>query len=147
MSSSNRTHENFHRSHEVKESSDRTFGVVFAVVFLIVALWPLRNDPTAWQLITWWALAVAVVIAAFAFTRPALLRPANQLWLKFGLLLNRVVNPIVMAVLFFGVVTPYGVIMRLAGKDPMRRKFDASTRSYWLAHESKTTSTTMKNQF
>ena len=147
MSSTSRTHENYYRSHTVKGSSDRNFGIVFAVVFLIVALFPLRNDPTAWQLIIWWALAVAIAILAVALFRPALLRPANHLWLKFGLLLHRIANPIVMAVLFFGVVTPYGVIMRLAGKDPMHRKFDENVRSYWVAHDSKATSTTMKNQF
>ncbi len=147
MAPQRHTHEDFHRSHAEKGSSDRTFGIVFAVVFLIVALWPLRAAPTAFSTINWWALAFAVAVLAVALFRPALLRPANRLWLKFGLLLHRIINPVVMAVLFFGVVTPYGVIMRLVGKDPMQRKYDESAETYWVDHESKTTSATMKNQF
>ena len=142
-------HEDYGRSHTAKGSSERSFGFVFAVVFLIVALWPLVNDFTAWPLIRWWAVAVAAAISAIAVVRPTLLRPANQVWLRFGLLLHRITNPIIMAVLFFGVVTPFGVIMRMFGKDPMRRRFDTNASSYWIPRESGNDATilNMKNQF
>lgn len=147
MSLKSQTHEDLRRSHAVKASSDRTFGIVFAVVFLVVALWPLQTAPLSLAAINWWALTVAIAFLGVALIRPALLQPANRLWLKFGLLLHRIVNPVVMAVLFFGVITPYGVVMRLVGKDPMRRGFDDSTQSYWISRDSEMPPTSMKNQF
>lgn len=147
MAQETHIHEDFHRPHAVKGSSDRTFGFVFAAVFLVVALWPLRPDPSVVSAVNWWALAIAIGLLAVAVGRPRLLAPANRHWLQFGLLLQRIVNPLVMAVLFFAVVTPFAVAMRLAGKDPMRRKSDSAAATYWLERERAPAHSSMNNQF
>ena len=122
------THERFDREEEIRSSSDRTFGMVFAVVFAMVALWPLvRGRPPRW-----WSLAIALVFVALALLRPRTLAPLNRAWLKVGLLMHAVVNPVVMALLFFGTVTPIAIVYRLLGKDPLRRSFDPSASTYWI---------------
>lgn len=136
------------RRHEVRGSSDRAFGIVFTIVFVVVGLWPLIGGGVeAAGRLNWWGFGVAAGILAVALVRPAVLGPANRLWLRFGLLLHRVVNPVVMAVMFYIVLTPFAVVMRLAGKDPMRRTFDRGAASYWLAREHGPAPDTMKNQF
>jgi predicted membrane metal-binding protein len=121
-------HEDLSRDQEVEGSSDRSFGLVFAVVFLIVGCWPLFHG----ELPRWWALAVAVAFAAIAMLKPALLAVPNRLWLKFGLLLAKIISPIALGILFYGVLAPIGVLMRLTGKDPLRLKLDAGAGSYWI---------------
>ena len=114
---------------EVVGPSDRSFGVVFTVVFTIVALLPLwRGAPPRW-----WAAGVAAVFAVLALVLPRALAPANRLWLRFGLLLHRVVNPIVMGAVFYLVVTPFGLVMRLrrSGINAMRRT-DKTATTYWI---------------
>lgn len=123
------THEDLSRHHGPQsEGSNRGFGLVFAGVFTIVGLFPLigGRDPR------WWALAIAGAFAAAAFLWPALLTPLNRLWFRFGLLLNRIVNPILMGAIFFTTVTPIALLMRLSKKDPLRLKFDRAARSYWI---------------
>jgi saxitoxin biosynthesis operon SxtJ-like protein len=125
---SQQTHEDFGREEEIKASSERSFGFVFAAVFLIVGLLPLfRGNP-----VRWWSLVIAAVFLALALAAPRTLAPLNWLWLKFGLLLHAVVNPVVMAFLFFSTVTPIALIMRALGKDPLRLKLDASAKTYWI---------------
>ena len=121
-------HERLAGDEPAKGGSDRGFGVVFAVVFVAIGLFPLLNGgpPRAW------ALGIAAVFLAVALVRPSLLAPLNRVWFKFGLLLQRVVNPLVMAVIYFAVVTPTGLIMRALGKDPLRLKHDPDARSYWI---------------
>ncbi len=147
MTKSGERHQALHHHHEVRGSTDRAFGVVFTLVFVFVGLWPLTGDLGAVDRLNWWTFAVAAAILAIALVRPVLLAPANRLWLKFGLLLNRIVTPVVMALIFFGVLTPFAIVMRLAGKDPMRRRFDAAAPSYWIAREPGPAPETMKNQF
>jgi len=121
-------HEDLSRDQQVEGSSDRSFGLVFAGVFLVVACWPLfyRDLPR------WWALGIAVVFAIIAIWKPALLAVLNRLWTKLGVLLGKVVSPIALGILFYGVITPIGAVMRLTGKDPLRLKFDSGADSYWI---------------
>src|SRR5712672_789619 len=93
------------------ESSDRSFGFVFAVVFAIIGCWPLIHGAAP----RWWALGLGAAFAALALARPQLLHPLNRAWLAFGRLLHRVVSPLVMGMVFFTVVTPTGWIMRWRG--------------------------------
>ena len=102
QSKSTSTHERLSDNETVKGSSDRSFGLVFAAVFTIIGLWPLISSSG----VRWWSLAIALVFAGVAFARPSLLAPLNLLWTKFGLLLNRIVSPLVMGLLFFVVITP-----------------------------------------
>ena len=121
-------HEDFERRQAVAAGSERGFGVVFAVVFAAVGLWPLIDGDA----VRIWALAVAALFTAAAAVAPATLRPFNRLWFLIGLALHRVVNPLVMAILFYLTVTPVALLMRLAGKGPLRLKFDRRAKSYWI---------------
>jgi hypothetical protein len=138
------THEDFNRQEEIKPSSDRSFGLIVATFFLIITFWPLIHA----EPIRWWALGVASVFAALALLWTAALAPLNRLWTKLGLLLYRIVNPVVMVFLFYVTVTPIALFMRMLGKDPLRLRRDPDAASYWIhrtppgpAPES------MKNQF
>ncbi len=122
------THERLSDNEVIKGSSDRSFGLVFAVVFTIIGLWPLISSSG----VRWWSLAIALVFAGVAFARPSLLAPLNLLWTKFGLLLNRIVSPLVMGLLFFVVITPIALIMRVARKEMLNLKFDRKAKSYWI---------------
>lgn len=122
------THEDFTREGTVLPSSDRNFGLVLAAVLLIVACWPLLNA----QPISSWALGIAAVLAILAARWPAVLAPLNRRWIKLGLLLQRLVNPIVLGFLFYATVTPIALLMRLLGKDPLRLRTDPRAASYWI---------------
>lgn len=125
------THERLTDTEAVKGSSDRSFGVVFAMVFTVIGLWPLLDG----EGVRWWSLAIAAGFALVSAVRPGLLGPLNRLWLRFGLLLNRIVSPLVMAMLFYLVVTPIALAMRIAGKDPLRLKRDPEAKSYWIERD------------
>ena len=122
-------HEDLKRDEAPKGSSDRGFGLVFAAVFAIIGFWPLL-DAAAPRL---WALAIAAAFLGVAWLAPRTLAPLNRLWTRFGLLLARVMNPLVLGLLFYGVVTPMGLAMRALGKDPLRRRFEPEAASYWIA--------------
>jgi hypothetical protein len=121
-------HENLTARHDVRRGSDRSFGLVFAAALLVVALFPLVHG----RELRWWAVALSLAFFAAALIRPALLAPLNRLWFRLGLLLGRVTNPLVMGVVFFLVVTPMAVIMRLRRKDPLRLRIDRKACSYWI---------------
>jgi hypothetical protein len=125
------SHENLDRQHEVKASSDRFFGLTFFVVFLIIALWPLVGGHPV-RLV---ALGMALAFLGIALIAPSLLAPLNQLWLKFGALLHSITSPIILGVMFYLVITPIGLLMRLTGKDLLRLKFDPDCPSYWIRRE------------
>jgi len=125
------THEDLSRSHEVKGSSNRSFGCVFTVVFLIVAVWPLFSGGS----VRWWSLSIAAAFLLITFAAPKLLALPNRLWLRFGLLLNRIISPAVLAFLFYVVVTPMGVLMRVFGADSLRLRRDSSDASYWIRRD------------
>lgn len=124
-------HEDLTREQDIEGSSDRSFGVVFAVVFLIIALWPLVSGGA----VRWWAGVIAALFAVVAMVKPALLAGLNRQWMKLGLLLGRIVSPIALGLLFYGVITPIGFVLRLAGKDPLRLKYDRDADSYWIRRE------------
>jgi Saxitoxin biosynthesis operon protein SxtJ len=111
--------------------SNRTFGLVFAAVFGIIALWPL----TAGAMPRLWASALALGFLAVALIAPRLLSPLNRAWFYVGLALHRVVNPVVMAIIYYGTVVPVGLILRARGKDLLRLKQDPDAKSYWIARE------------
>jgi multisubunit Na+/H+ antiporter MnhG subunit len=124
-------HEDFSRTHDVKASSNRGFGSVFSTVFLIVGMWPLFFGGAP----RWWSLIVAALFMLVTVAAPALLALPNRLWLCFGLLLNRIISPIVLAFLFYVIVTPMGMLMQAVGKDNLRlRRADADA-SYWIKRD------------
>ena len=116
---------------KVAAGSDRSFGLVFAGFFLVVALLPLIHGGT----VRWWALGAAATFAAAAFFVPSVLRPLNRLWFKLGLLLHHVVNPVVMGVMFYGAILPMALLLRALGKDLLRLKREPDAKSYWIARE------------
>jgi predicted membrane metal-binding protein len=123
-------HERLERD-DVQMGSERSFGIVFAVVFAVIGLFPLIGSAQP----RWWALAVAAAFLALALVYPALLRPLNRVWFRFGLLLHKITNPVVMGLMFFGTITPVALIMRIAGKDPLRLKLDRAATSYWIERD------------
>jgi hypothetical protein len=129
---------------EIRMGSERSFGLVFSAVFTIVALFPLLGDGG----VRWWALAIAAAMLAIGLCRPGLLRPLNRLWFRFGLLLNRIVSPVVMGILFFLTVTPVGLVMRLRNRDLLRQRFDPGAKSYWIEIDRETAArSSMRQQF
>lgn len=137
-------HEDLSRRQEGHGSSDRSFGLVFAAFFLLVGLTPLRlHHP-----VRWWAVAVAVAFALVGLVTPAWLRPMNRIWSELGLLLGRMVNPLVTGILFFLVVTPIGLLARLRRKDPLRLTRVAGATTYWIERKpAGPPPATMSNQF
>jgi hypothetical protein len=121
-------HEDLRRQGEVKRSSERSFGIVFAVVFLLAGLLPLRHGAA----VRWWALALALAFGLAALFAPRVLAPLNKLWARLGDVLHRVTTPLIMGLLFYGALTPWGTIMRIAGKDPLRLKRPIGAASYWI---------------
>ena len=111
--------------------SNRSFGLVFAIFFLLVALLPLVHGAPP----RWWALGVAGVFAIAAFFAPRMLAPLNWVWFKLGLALHHVVNPLVMAVMFYGAILPMAVLLRWLGKDLLRLKREPDVASYWIPRE------------
>jgi hypothetical protein len=122
------THEDLRREGEVKRSSDRSFGIVFAVVFLLLALAPLRHGLP----VRWWALALSLAFALVALIAPRLLKPLNKLWAKVGDLMHKVTSPLIMGLLFFVALTPCAAVMRAMGKDPLQLKRKPGGDSYWI---------------
>ena len=125
------THEDLSRTHEVKRSSNRSFGWVFTSVFLIVALWPLVSGGG----VRWWSLLFAAAFALVTAAAPNALDLPNRLWQRLGLLLNRIISPVALAILFFLVLTPMGALMRMVGKDALRLRRSESDASYWIKRE------------
>src|SRR5262249_42567848 len=125
------SHEFQARKEELKTSSDRSFGLVFAAFCAIVATSSLYTGHHRWP---WW-LAAAAIFALLAYLRPGLLAPLNRLWTKLGLLLFTVISPIVLGIIFFACVAPLGWIMRLAGKDPLRLRYEPDAMTYWILRQ------------
>jgi hypothetical protein len=138
------THEVFSREEKVVAGSDRSFGFVMAGAFAIVSLLNAWHVGRLWP----WTGGLAALFLTAALLRPAILNPLNRIWLKFGLLLHGVINPIVMALLFYGTVLPTGLIARAMGKDLLRLKRQPDAESYWIVRQPPGPAPeTMKDQF
>ena len=125
---------------DIKIGSNRSFGIVFSIVFLLIAIYPLINS----EELRVWSLIIAIIFLVLGLINSKILTPLNKLWFKFGILLGRIVSPVIMGLIFFLVVTPIALIMRIIGKDLLNLKFNKE-KSYWI--EKTGPKSKMKNQF
>ena len=125
---------------DVKISSNRSFGIVFFIVFLLIALYPLINTGE----FRLWSLIISFIFLILGILNSKILTPLNKLWFKFGIFLGKIVSPIIMGIIFFFVLTPIGVLMRFFGKDVLNLKYN-NKKSYWI--EKTGPKSKMKNQF
>ena len=125
---------------DVKVGSNRSFGIVFFVVFLLISFYPLLNNES----IRLWSLVFSFIFLVLGILNSNILTPLNKLWYKFGILLGKIISPIIMGIIFFLVVTPIGLLMRLLGKDILNLKY-SNNKSYWI--EKTGPKSKMKNQF
>ena len=130
----------FKKVNNIKVGSNRSFGIVFFVFFLIISIYPIFLD----QDIRLWSLLLSLIFLILGLTKSRILTPLNLLWFKFGMLLGRIVSPIVMGLVFFLVVTPTGLIMRGLKKDLLKLKKKKSN-TYWVNRDQDNTD--MRNQF
>ena len=124
----------------IKLPSNRNFGIVFFIVFLIIALWPLLKQNE----IRIWSLIISFIFFVLGLINSRLLTPLNKLWFKFGILLGNIISPIIMGIVFFLVVTPTGLIMRFFRKDILKLKKNSND-TYWINKDN--TNSSMRNQF
>jgi hypothetical protein len=125
---------------DIKISSNRSFGIVFFIVFLLIALYPLIYSGE----IRVWSAIISLILLALGVLNSKILTPLNKLWFKFGIFLSKIISPLIMGIIFFLVVTPIGLIMRIFGKDVLNLKYNKN-QSYWI--EKKDPKSKMKNQF
>ena len=125
---------------QIKVSSNKSFGLVFFIFFLIIAIYPLINS----EGIRLWALILSLIFLILGLFNSPILSPLNLIWFKFGIFLGKIVSPFIMGVIFFLVVTPTGLIMRLLGKDLLNLKYN-NNKSYWIKKNGPKSK--MKNQF
>ena len=125
---------------DVKIGSNRSFGIVFFVFFLIIATYPLIKDGE----LRLWSLIISIVFLFLGLVNSKILNPLNKLWFKFGIFLGKIISPLVMGIIFFLVVTPIGLLMRLLNKDLLNLRFNNNS-SYWI--EKTEPKSKMKNQF
>lgn len=138
------THEAFERDEEIVAGSDRSFGLVMAGAFAAVTALNAWHAGRIWP----WTAGLAAAFLIAVLLKPAVLNPLNRIWLKFGLLLHRIVNPVIMALLFYGTVLPTGLVLRAMGRDLLRLKREPDADSYWIARAPPGPSPeTMKDQF
>ena len=129
------------KNNKIEISTNRSFGITFSAVFLIIGIWPLLNN----EPIRIWSIVISLIFLLFGLMNSTLLTPFNKIWFKFGILLGSIVSPIAMSMVFFIVVTPIGICMRLLRKDILNRKFDKNANSYWISRNKPSGS--LKNQF
>ena len=125
---------------KINTSSNRSFGIVFSIVFLIIAIYPLINNED----IRVWSLIVSVIFLILGYFKSRILTPLNSLWYKFGIFLGRIVSPIILGVIYFFIVTPTSILMRLFKKDLLNLKF-SNNKSYWIKKQGPKSK--MKNQY
>ena len=124
----------------VKIGSNRSFGIVFCLVFLLIAIYPFVNGGE----LKLWSLIISISFLVLGLLNSKVLNPLNKLWFKFGIFLGKIISPLIMGIIFFLVVTPIGVLMRLLNKDLLNLKFNNNS-SYWI--EKNELKSKMKNQF
>ena len=125
---------------EIKISSNRSFGIVFFIVFLLIAFYPLLKGDD----LRIWSLIISFIFLILGLINSKLLTPLNRIWFKFGLLLGKFISPLIMGIIFFVVVTPIGIIMRLLKKDLLNLKYNKKE-TYWIKKTGPKSK--MKNQF
>ena len=125
---------------DVKISSNRSFGIVFFIVFILIAFYPLINQGE----IRIWSVFISILFLILGMINSKILTPLNKVWFKFGIFLGKIISPIVMGLIFFLVVTPIAFLMRMLKKDLLNLKFNKNN-SYWI--EKTDPKNTMKNQF
>jgi len=125
---------------EINKSSNRSFGIVFFIVFLIIAIYPMLNEAD----VRLWSLIISLIFLILGILNSEFLTPLNKIWFKFGIFLGKIFSPLIMALIFFLVVTPIGLVLRLIGKDVLNLKFN-NNKSYWV--EKRGPKSKMKNQF
>ena len=125
---------------DVKISSNRSFGIVFFVVFLLIALYPLLNNGS----IRIWSLIISLIFFILGLINSNILSPLNKIWFKFGILLGKIISPLVMGCIYFSVVTPIGILMKILKKDLLNLRYN-NEKSYWI--EKNEIKSKMKNQF
>jgi hypothetical protein len=136
-------HEDFTRETGRRGGSDRNFGFVFAALFLFFALSPLRHGkPVRLSF-----LALSAVVLCIALVRPSLLQIPNRLWTRFGAVLGKIVNPVVTGLLFYLVFTPFAIVLRWMGKDPLGLTIDRDARTYWVPLNASEKPSGMTSQF
>jgi hypothetical protein len=126
---------------EIKIGNNKSFGIVFAIVFLVIALYPLVNGEN----VRIWAFVISFIFVSLAYFNPKSLSILNRLWFKFGLLLGSFIAPIVMGLVYFTTVLPTGLMMKLLRKDLLKTNKDKNAVTYWIDRDQSVTS--MKNQF
>ena len=125
---------------DIKISSNKSFGIVFFVVFLLIAIYPLTNGGD----IRIWSGIISFIFLVLGLLNSSILTPLNKIWFKFGIILGKIISPVIMAIIFFLVVTPTGLIMRILRKDVLNLKYNQN-KSYWIEKEGPKSK--MKNQF
>ena len=125
---------------KTKLPSNRNFGFIFFIVFLIVALWPLLKDEN----LRLWAFIISLIFLILGLLNAKILTPFNKIWMKFGEILGSIISPLVMGIIFFGIVTPTGLLLKLIGKDVLKLRKDKKN-TYWIKKDNSNNS--MKNQF
>ena len=123
------------------QQSNKSFGIVFVIVFLIIGLYPILNESN----IKVWSIIVSILFLILGILNSNILTPLNKTWIKFGILLGYVISPIILSIIFFIIVLPTGIIMRLLKNNFLGIKFDKKIESYWIKKEKELSS--MKNQF
>ena len=128
------------QNNKIKIGSNKSFGIVFFIVFLLIALYPLLKDND----LRIWSLVISFIFLILGLINSKILTPLNRLWFKFGLLLGKFISPLIMGIIFFIVVTPIGIIMRLLKKDLLNLKYNKKE-TYWI--DKSGPKSKMKNQF
>ena len=127
-------------NNNIKINSNRSFGIVFFILFLLISFYPLLNGEN----ISVWSLIISLIFLVLGIFNSKILSPLNRTWFKFGIFLGKIVSPIIMGIIFFAVVTPTGIVMRLFKKDLLNLKLN-NNKSYWMKKTD--VKSKMKNQF